>query len=289
MNYLRLSHDELNEDALRRLVCQPVSMEMISCVASFASTVVQYDSQAPSLLESSNFADYYLPPFMPTATSGRLFYGQTYIQTPLLPLEKFIITIVEASKTQVVTLMGALVYLERVKSRLKPKAQGLRSTNHRIFLASIIIAAKYLNDISPMNKHWAAFSVIQSGRHVFRLSLTEINLMEMQLLDLLEWDLNITRSDLCAVSEPFLAPIRTRQAWESLSSLTYRGMSPQLPCCKVEGWQYNPVLISAHKTVIDELIPRNRILIRGHNHNALEEEWEELHQELNNIRGEWAQ
>jgi hypothetical protein len=102
--------------------------------------------------------------------------------------------------------MSTLVYLNRLKSRLQPMAKGLRCTTHRIFLASLILAAKYLNDSSPKNKHWANYSVM--GYSSFGFSRTEVNLMEKQLLSLLDWDLRITEEDLYRELDVFLAPIR---------------------------------------------------------------------------------
>ncbi|KAK8014085.1 hypothetical protein PG990_007381 [Apiospora arundinis] len=123
-------------------------------------------------------------------------------------LEKFITQLVVSSNVQVPTLMSTLVYLNRLKSRLQPMAKGLRCTTHRIFLAALILAAKYLNDSSPKNKHWANYSAIHSEGYSFGFSRTEVNLMEKQLLFLLDWELRITEEDLYRELDPFLSPIR---------------------------------------------------------------------------------
>ena len=104
--------------------------------------------------------------------------------------------------------MSSLVYLSRLQSRLPPVAKGMRCTVHRIFLASLILAAKNLNDASPKNKYWARYSAVK-GYEGFGFSVTEVNLMEKQLLFLLDWDLRIEPQDLYTHLEPFLAPIRT--------------------------------------------------------------------------------
>jgi type II secretory pathway pseudopilin PulG len=87
-------------------------------------------------------------------------------------------------------------------------AKGLRCTTHRIFLAALILAAKYLNDSSPKNKHWANYSVISTQAYSFGFNRTEVNLMEKQLLFLLNWELRITEDDLYRELDYFLQPIR---------------------------------------------------------------------------------
>ncbi|KAF9087723.1 hypothetical protein BGX23_007926, partial [Mortierella sp. AD031] len=72
----------------------------------------------------------------------------------------------------------------------------MHCTCHRVFLASLIVAAKYLNDQSPKNKHWSAHSTV--------FSVGEVNLMEKQLLALLDFDLRITEADLASSLHEFL-------------------------------------------------------------------------------------
>jgi len=71
----------------------------------------------------------------------------------------------------------------------------------------LILAAKNLNDSSPKNKHWARYTTVK-GYPKFGFSITEVNLMEKQMLFLLDWDLRIHNEDLYEHLDPFLAPIK---------------------------------------------------------------------------------
>lgn len=192
-----LSLSEVNKTALDHFIYQPVSRDMISYLAAAAHNVIACDStpSPPSSTCSSSTATPSPPPREPEDNS-------------LPTVEEFITQLVVSSNVQVPTLMSTLVYLGRLKAKLQPMARGLRCTTHRIFLASLILAAKYLNDSSPKNKHWANYTHILTEYYSFGFSRTEVNLMEKQLLFLLEWDLRITEDDLYRELDAFLSPLR---------------------------------------------------------------------------------
>lgn len=190
--------DELNEIALENFVYQPVSRDMIRYLARVASSVIVCDSAPTTSSRSQSRRE--LPPTPPRSPSEK------YSDMP--SLEEFITNLVVHSNVQVPTLMSTLVYLGRLKSKLQPMARGLRCTTHRIFLAALILSAKYLNDSSPKNKHWAKYTVFDTEAYQWAFSRTEVNLMEHQLLLLLEWDLRITEEDLYRELDDFLEPLR---------------------------------------------------------------------------------
>lgn len=219
----QLTMDELNRASLDQFVYQPVSREMITFLAEAAHNVITCDASlmppTSTKLSQSQSQQQDLPPTPPRSPESQ---AAQPVDNTLPTLEEFITQLVVSSNVQVPTLMSTLVYLTRLKSKLQPMARGLRCTTHRIFLASLILAAKYLNDSSPKNKHWANYTHVNTEMYSFGFNRTEVNLMEKQLLFLLEWDLRISEQDLYRELESFLEPLRIRIAERHSRKMRHR-------------------------------------------------------------------
>ncbi|KAI7867544.1 hypothetical protein BDF14DRAFT_1693954, partial [Spinellus fusiger] len=133
------------------LLRSPVSPQLLSYVSRQASLVLPCDDQPP--IDSDE-------------------------QSPVLPhLHTFVCLLIRRSSMRSGTLLAALVFLRRLQQRLSAVAKGSYCTCHRIFLATLIVTSKSLHDSSPRNKHWAKYAIY--------FNLSEVNLMEIQLLTLL--------------------------------------------------------------------------------------------------------
>ena len=232
-----------HQAALDHFIMLPVSSSMVSYLAGKAAGVIRCEQQRTHL-------DKHLPP-TPPATPPQDAEPTSPLQLSLPPLKVFIQGLVDRSHVQVPTLMSSLVYLSRLQQKLPPVAKGMRCTVHRIFLASLILAAKNLNDSSPKNKHWARYSSVK-GYEGFGFSVTEVNLMEKQLLFLLDWDLRITNDDLLTHFEPFLGPIRAHLRLED--SKCHHRVQERVPLHE-EGAYYSRPSLGSRSTASLPMLP----------------------------------
>ncbi|TPX49680.1 hypothetical protein SeLEV6574_g01326 [Synchytrium endobioticum] len=104
------------------------------------------------------------------------------------PLAEFIASLLERSQVPTPVFIASYVYISRLAKRLPSTARGLSCTRHRIYTASLLVAAKYFSDAPTRNRRWAAYADV--------FSLDDVNLMERQLLQLLDYNLGVSAAEL---------------------------------------------------------------------------------------------
>lgn len=193
-----------NSQALNILMKSPVTPDMINHLVNVTLRVVPCKKSKT----------YPSPPGSPSGKGSK----------PLPSLMTFISRIVRYTNVYTGTLLCTQVYLERLGSKLPKNAEGLPCTLHRIFLACLIISAKFNNDSSPKNKHWAKYT---DG--LFKVG--DVNLMERQLLQLMDWDVSVTEEELSHSLKRLVDPIKSdlKKASRYRRNVTKQRQLPQCP------------------------------------------------------------
>jgi len=78
-----------------------------------------------------------------------------------------------------------LIYLQRIK-KIVPRACITSRNLQRLLLVAVMLANKFLDDLYFSNKHWAKIG---------GLSLQEINGLELTILRLLDWRMQVSREN----------------------------------------------------------------------------------------------
>jgi len=93
---------------------------------------------------------------------------------------------IRRSQATIPILLVTLVYINRSGCHLL--IQSEKWACERVFLGALILAAKYLNDASLKNVHWATCTGIFGKRDIGRV--------EREFLDVLDWNLSISEADI---------------------------------------------------------------------------------------------
>ncbi|ORX89198.1 hypothetical protein K493DRAFT_318896 [Basidiobolus meristosporus CBS 931.73] len=98
-------------------------------------------------------------------------------------LDAFITRVFRRSNLPLNNLLTALLYLVRLKE-YHPSCKGTLGSGHRLFLAALMMANKYLHDGAYHNKTWRK---IADGFY----ELQDLNQMESEFLSLLKFELAV--------------------------------------------------------------------------------------------------
>ena len=101
-------------------------------------------------------------------------------------LTAFVRQALTASQANVVTVVLALMYIERFKKRLPPRSSGDHDTPHRLFFVALMLASKFLYDQTLTNRAWSKVSAL--------FTVEELNVMEVDFLSLVKYDLYADKS-----------------------------------------------------------------------------------------------
>jgi len=124
-------------------------------------------------------------------------------RNPRSPLRKnfaeFATGVIQKSQVTLPIILVALVYIERSRPHLFIEVEQWAC--ERIFLGALVVASKYVNDISPKNTYWAAWTGVFGKRDIGRV--------EREFLDVLDWELSLRESDVIAQHNLLLATTRS--------------------------------------------------------------------------------
>ena len=93
------------------------------------------------------------------------------------------------------TILVTLVYIHRSKPYLSIETEEWAL--HRVFLGALIVASKYTNDSTLKNNHWAIATSIFGKRDIGRV--------EREFLDVLNWELAVSESDILDLHDSLIA------------------------------------------------------------------------------------
>ncbi|KAM6500124.1 hypothetical protein JOM56_003138 [Amanita muscaria] len=120
----------------------------------------------------------------PTSSSSR---GKTATRRPEhAKFTTFATNVIARAEVSTPTLLASLVYIDRAKPHLHIALEEWAL--ERVFLGSLIVASKYLNDSTLKNIHWALCTGVFGKRDIGRI--------EREYLDVLDFELGITEGDI---------------------------------------------------------------------------------------------
>lgn len=134
----------------------------------------------------------------------------------------FIANVLCTADVKMGTILVALVYIHRSKPHLSIETEDW--AHHRVFLGALILASKYTNDSTLKNSHWAVATGLFGKRDIGRV--------EREFLDVLDWQLGVSESDVLDLHDSLMAlyPLRRftrspKRLIPSVKTIFYRSES----------------------------------------------------------------
>ncbi|ORY98596.1 hypothetical protein BCR43DRAFT_503415 [Syncephalastrum racemosum] len=116
--------------------------------------------------------------------------AQSLAERRLPKLSNFIHQVYNKCRLTPTLLVVALIYLERLQSRLPSGSQGEFDTPYKLFLASVVLASKFLEDSTPV-----ARSIYRVVAPVY--SPQDITDMERSFLGVIKYNLFVNLAQVC--------------------------------------------------------------------------------------------
>ncbi|KAI8977906.1 hypothetical protein BDB01DRAFT_844279 [Pilobolus umbonatus] len=138
---------------------------------------------------SSSFDSILFPDSVGTPTKTILVNGIQKRASHLPDLIPFISLITEKCDIQAIHLIIALIYVQRFRKSLPEEYNAEPEAAHRIFVASLLVASKYVED-----KSISAKQIVRATGDVW--SIKEITRMELAFLRFLHWNLYVSREEI---------------------------------------------------------------------------------------------
>jgi len=129
----------------------------------------------------------------PTPSTSRGFRSAR--RPELEPFTTFVTNVLTRAEVSTPTLLAALAYIDRARPYLHIGIEEWAL--ERVFLGALIVSAKYLNDSTLKNVHWALCTGVFGKRDVGRI--------EREFLDVLNFELGVTEEDILAHFEGIMA------------------------------------------------------------------------------------
>ncbi|KAF9793449.1 hypothetical protein BJ322DRAFT_129376 [Thelephora terrestris] len=114
----------------------------------------------------------------------------------------FIANVLSTADVKMATILVTLVYIHRSKSHLSIETEEW--AHHRVFLGALILASKYTNDSTLKNSHWAIATGLFGKRDIGRI--------EREFLDVLDWQLGVSESDILGLHDSLMASYPLRRS-----------------------------------------------------------------------------